>query len=107
MLSLTEWKDASLTNKDGVEQEVSASPLDGMTSKEVYDWEWNALPSWAKIITFVIGGPAFAVIVWSVFDEDAVSSLTRTVCFLLFLAVALMQIYCLNNIVRHAKRRDR
>jgi hypothetical protein len=107
LLSLKEWEDASLSNKEGAEPEVPASPLDGMTSREVYDWEWNALPSWAKFITFVIGGPAFAVIIWSVFDEDAVSSLTRTVCFLLFLAVALMQIYCLNKIIRDAKRRGR
>lgn len=107
MLSMTEREDASLTDRDSVEPEASASPLDGLTRKEVYDWEWKALPSWAKTVTFVIGGPAFAVMIWSAFDEDAVSGPTRTVCFVLLLAITLMQIYCLNKNIRDAKRGGR
>lgn len=94
-----------MSNGDGVEPDATGSPLDGMTSKEAYDWEWRALPRWAKATSLFVGGPAFAVLVWSTFDEDAVGGSTKTVCFVLFAAVALMQIYCLNKIIRDAKRR--
>ena len=94
-----------MTKRDGVEPDASVSPLDGMTSEDAYDWEWRALPRWAKAISLVVGGPAFAVLVWSTFDEEAVSGSTKTICFVLFAAVALMQIYCLNKVISDAKRR--
>ena len=78
-----------------------------MTNKEAYDWEWSALPRWVKAFTFAIGVPAFAVLVWSAFDEDAVSGRTQVICFALFAAVCLLQIYSLHRNLREAKRRKR
>jgi hypothetical protein len=75
-----------------------------MTPKEVYDWKWKALPCWAKAVSFIVGGPAFAVLVWSTFDPSAVGDRTKAICFALFAAVALLQVYCLTTIVRRAKR---
>jgi len=80
------------------------SILDEMTPQEAYDWEWNALPRWSKAVSLGVGGPAFAILTWSVFDADAVSETTQTICFGLLAGVALVQVYCLNKIVRRSRR---
>jgi hypothetical protein len=79
--------------------DVAMSLLDEMTPKQVWEWEWRALPTWAKAVTFLIGLPAFGVLTWSVFD-DSVSGIIQAICFALFAAVALVQVYCLNRIIQ-------
>ncbi|MBX9617476.1 MAG: hypothetical protein K2X25_17940 [Caulobacteraceae bacterium] len=86
---------------------AAGDPRAGMTPKEAYDWEWQALPRWAKAISLFVGGPAFAVLVWSAFDDEAVGSQIKANCFALFAVVALLQVYCLTKVIRGAKRRER
>ena len=74
-------------------------PRKGMSAREAHDWEWRALPGWAKAITLLVGLPCWLVWLWAVIDDN-VPSTVQTVCFGLFVAVALMQIACLTWIIR-------
>jgi len=74
--------------------------LNEMTNEEAYDWEWRALPRWAKLYSLGIGGPTFMILTWSVFDKEAIGDTLQVVCFCLFMSVSLAQIYCLNRIIR-------
>ncbi|WP_188764449.1 hypothetical protein [Sandarakinorhabdus glacialis] len=79
-------------------------PRSGMSPKEGYEWEWNALPRWVKATCIIIGGPAFAVLVWSVFDQNAIDGRTRAICFVLSASVSLLQIFSLHKVTRTARR---
>ena len=79
------------------------SILDKMTPDEIWVWEWKALPRWAKAFTFLVGVPSFAILSWSTFDE-AVSGTVQLVCFVIFTTVSLVQIFCLNRLLRKGDR---
>ncbi len=93
--------------KDQSSEEANDGPLSGMTPREVHDWEWSAHPRWVKVTSLLIGGPAFAILIWSVFDQDAVDARTQAICFTLFAAVAILQVYSLGNVIRASKRGEK
>ncbi|MBB3775947.1 hypothetical protein FHS52_001916 [Erythromicrobium ramosum] len=60
-------------------------------------WAWAALPTWAKAITWVIGLPAFLLLVYLVFAGEDRASPNFIPPMVAFFGVCLMQIYCANR----------
>ena len=80
------------------------SVLDNMTQDEIWEWEWKALPTWAKVYTILVGVPAFSIIVWDVFTERLPEQI-KIICLVAFFSVTFVQIFCLNRIIRKGKSR--
>jgi hypothetical protein len=74
-----------------------------MTQDEIWEWEWKAQPRWAKIYSLLLGVPSFGILVWNAFGGN-ISDTVRYACLLVFLTVALVQIFCLNRIIRRGDR---
>ncbi len=93
--------------KDQSSEEAKDGPLAGMSPREVHDWEWSAHPRWVKVTSLLIGGPAFAILAWSVLDQNAVDARTQAICFASFAAVAILQVYSLGSTIRASKRGEK
>jgi hypothetical protein len=74
-----------------------------MPPDERWEWDWKALPNWAKVYTFLLGVPSFSILVWDVF-AGPLSERVKIICVVAFLSVALVQIFCLNRIIRKGDR---
>jgi hypothetical protein len=58
------------------------------------NWGWNLISARVKRLTWLVGLPAFGILVWHTFT-DSVSETAVGFAFAVFLAVALIQVFSL------------